>query len=164
VSAAFDAAVRTRLGVVGRSAFIQNVAGHCRSQSTGRRLAALGLVLLLVLLSTVLVRSFSTSIKPGDRENYVVNKWLDAQLAGTSGAEFAASKSVGVRFYAMTHWRILDDLDHGEFVVEIGSETPTGETVTGQCRVIVGNAYDEATGRSSLKVVDVQLESTEEAG
>ncbi len=125
---------------------------------------AAGLALALVVFSVMGVRALEGMRTPTEQQ--VVAKWLDAQLAGGTGSEFAATGPDGVRiyFHAIRNWRIVSHPKPGEFVVEVGSAIPSGGISSGECRVVVANASDPSSKDSSLKVVRVDFNTTSASG
>jgi hypothetical protein len=62
-----------------------------------------------------------------------------------------------MHFHAMRYWRIVGNPRPGEYLLDIGSETPDGDIANGECRVIVAHAGKPARGGSSLKIVQIDL-------
>jgi hypothetical protein len=118
----------------------------------------------VIFLAFIGGRSFVAALQPNEKR--VLTQWLDAQLAGGTGSEFAADGPQGVRiyFHAIRNWRILDNPKPGEYIVEIGSATPTGAMTTGECHVVVAHSRNASSQQSSLKVVQVDFDTTRSSG
>jgi hypothetical protein len=105
-----------------------------------RQLAVTG----AILFGCIVLLFLATRLRPVRplTEQDVVARWLDAQLAGGTGSEYAAPNMNGARmhFHAMRYWRIVANPQPGVYLLDIGSETPDGDIANGECRVVVAHA------------------------
>jgi hypothetical protein len=156
-----NATVRLR-AQIGRSPLAARAAAAFHSSSRYQRAAVGSLLLLGFVASTGL---FVTSKSANDPAQRVLAQWLDAQLAGGTGAEFMLPPADGARlhFHSLRKWRLLSKPGPGLFLVELGADRSNGTTAVGECRVTVAKA-SPASGASGLKVVHVDFDPSSGRG
>lgn len=134
--------------------YLPAAAAVFRERKSGRLVWAGAILLFCVIaLAVLFYRASATASSP---EEKVVAQWLNAQLAGATGAEFYEVRPGHslVYYEGLRSWRIASHPAKDEFVVTLNAEDADGNLASGNCRVrVVGNR----SVPQSRKVVVLEL-------